>query len=70
MKKKKRLVLVDPDALPTSVDVFHLSPSPVSATTQKGADVRSTHTAVLKSMSGLEELESQGLSLKIGSLPI
>lgn len=45
------------------MDVFRLSPSPVSAATQKVADIKSTHSAVLKPMSGLEELESQGLFL-------
>ncbi|MCI4389476.1 hypothetical protein PGIGA_G00098580 [Pangasianodon gigas] len=50
--------LQNTDGLPTSVDVLRLSPSPVSSTTQKVAD-KSTHSAVLKPMSGLEELESQ-----------
>ncbi|KAI5611266.1 hypothetical protein C0J50_4789, partial [Silurus asotus] len=45
--------------LPTSVNALRLSPSPVSATTQKGADIKATHSAVLKPVSGLEELESQ-----------
>lgn len=53
----------DTDILTTSVDVLRLSPSPVSATTQKVADIKTTHSAVLKPMSGLEELESQGLFL-------
>lgn len=60
---KTALVLADTDVLPTSVDVFRLSPSPVSATTQKVADIKSTHSAVLKPISGLEEPESQGLFL-------
>ncbi|KAB5539883.1 hypothetical protein PHYPO_G00094300 [Pangasianodon hypophthalmus] len=51
--------LQNTDGLPTSVDVLRLSPSPVSSTTQKVADIKSTHSAVLKPMSGLEELESQ-----------
>ncbi|KAK3516081.1 hypothetical protein QTP70_005218 [Hemibagrus guttatus] len=51
--------LQNPIVLSTSVDVLRLSPSPVSATTQQVADVKSTHSAVLKPVSGLEELESQ-----------
>ncbi|KAF5908492.1 armadillo-like helical domain-containing protein 4 isoform X1, partial [Clarias magur] len=51
--------LQNTDFLPTSVGVLRWSPSPVSATTQKLAEIRSTHSAVLKPMSGLEELESQ-----------
>ncbi|XP_058235448.1 armadillo-like helical domain-containing protein 4 isoform X2 [Hemibagrus wyckioides] len=48
--------LQNPIVLSTSVDVLRLSPS---ATTQQVADIKSTHSAVLKPVSGLEELESQ-----------
>lgn len=60
---KKRHVLADAGVLVTSVDVLRLSPSPVSGTTQKVADSKLTHSAVLKPMSGLQELESQGMFL-------
>ncbi|KAK2864087.1 hypothetical protein Q7C36_003241 [Tachysurus vachellii] len=51
--------LQNPDVLLTSVDVLRLLPSPVSATTQQVADMKLTHSALLKPVSGLEELESQ-----------
>ncbi|TSK58018.1 hypothetical protein Baya_3666 [Bagarius yarrelli] len=51
--------LQNPDFIPTSVNVHRLVPSPVSATTEQVADIKSTHSAVLKLVSGLEELESQ-----------